>query len=110
MIEAQRHWHNFQKTQVPQEVRDRTLQVSSWPALKALLEAFSQKGCGVIPRAFVATSLAPSNLSLLKPWTPCASVMRTALGLPKAEATASAELNSFIDELSTWVNATPQAL
>ena len=81
------------------------LQLASWMALKAYVDFFSQTGFGPIPRSVVANTLAPLEADPSKPWTPCAAMLRAAMGLPKTGPSISKELDSFVNDLSSWVNS-----
>ena len=80
------------------------MQLSSWSGLKAFLNSFSQKEYGPIPRSVVAHTLAPFETDPTKPWTPCVSVLRAAMGLPKTGPSICRELDSFVNECSNWVS------
>lgn len=86
------------------------LQVSSWPAFKSFLEAFSQKAYGLIARAFVASSLGPSTADPSKPWTPSPAMMRVSMGLLRTEHSVSRDLDNFVEECSNWVSLAPTSM
>lgn len=80
------------------------LQPTTWNGVKNFMSAFSQKDFGPIPCSVVAHILGNPNSDASRPWTPCVPMLRVSMGLPKSGAEICPELNTFMDECSSWVS------